>query len=383
MDAALPVMCPPGFACPQWGWCPTQPANVPAVEFNMMADVFGQMIGLQPPQYCPPPPCPAQMMMPPCGVMPSVYVPVPQAATAPTPMQQLSTPGTLQRSLIGTWYRELGSKQCVIKIAPDHFTMTITEANEIEDGKTVTASIVLTADYHLTRDGTTAVGLITSVDLKFEGDVPDEVSRETLGVLAGFQKSLEEKPFALSIRVYGDALVIGNVRMPEVPEDHLDVQPATLIGGRYKNAGNKPLPKLKVTKAAITTRYSDGPATLNLPLGEPFGSSTLPAGGPLPAEVPLPAGAPPGPPIPNGPPGPPYASPAPPVPTMPTPTPPGPIQEPKPGMMRKQFSDPSIQMEQMLYQSEDPQQINNVWRRFWFPDPPSHLAPERIHGGIR
>ncbi len=45
-------------------------------------------------------------------------------------------------------------------------------------------------------------------------------------------------------------------------------------------------------------------------------------------------------------------------------------------------SNPDIRMQQLLYQSEDLRQIKNDWRRFWFNDQPSHLTPERIHGGI-
>ena len=39
-------------------------------------------------------------------------------------------------------------------------------------------------------------------------------------------------------------------------------------------------------------------------------------------------------------------------------------------------------MDQLLNQSEDYRQIGEVWRRFWFNDMPSHMTPERIHGGI-
>src|SRR5262249_44931363 len=154
---------------------------------GMMADVFGQMLGQPaiipgwapahtgpypaPPQFCPPPPCPVQVVVP-YPVQPSVYVPAPQA-TAPAPATMPAQPGTLQRSLTGAWYRELGSKQCVVKIAADHFTVTVSEASEIEDGKTMTGSMTLTAEYRLLRDGTTAVGLITSVDMQIDGDVPD------------------------------------------------------------------------------------------------------------------------------------------------------------------------------------------------------------------
>jgi len=46
-------------------------------------------------------------------------------------------------------------------------------------------------------------------------------------------------------------------------------------------------------------------------------------------------------------------------------------------------SEPNIRMSQMLNQSEDLRQIGYEWRRIWFTDQPSHLTPERIHGGIQ
>jgi hypothetical protein len=45
-------------------------------------------------------------------------------------------------------------------------------------------------------------------------------------------------------------------------------------------------------------------------------------------------------------------------------------------------ADDNIRMEQMLYVSEDLRQIREEWRRFWFTDMPSHLTPQRVHGGI-
>ncbi|MBM3981517.1 MAG: hypothetical protein FJ304_14770 [Planctomycetes bacterium] len=44
--------------------------------------------------------------------------------------------------------------------------------------------------------------------------------------------------------------------------------------------------------------------------------------------------------------------------------------------------DPNVKMQQLLYQQEDLRQFKNQWRRFWFNDQPSHLTPERVHGGI-
>jgi hypothetical protein len=51
-------------------------------------------------------------------------------------------------------------------------------------------------------------------------------------------------------------------------------------------------------------------------------------------------------------------------------------------ILNQYSSNPNERMQQLLYQSEDLRQINNEWRRFWFNDQPSHLTPERIHGGV-
>jgi hypothetical protein len=48
----------------------------------------------------------------------------------------------------------------------------------------------------------------------------------------------------------------------------------------------------------------------------------------------------------------------------------------------KYASDPNVRMQQLLYQSEDLRRMNNEWRKYWFTDQPSHLTPERVHGGI-
>lgn len=44
-------------------------------------------------------------------------------------------------------------------------------------------------------------------------------------------------------------------------------------------------------------------------------------------------------------------------------------------------SDPNQRMDVLLNQSEDLRQIGQEWRRFWMNDQPSHMTPERIHGG--
>ena len=46
-------------------------------------------------------------------------------------------------------------------------------------------------------------------------------------------------------------------------------------------------------------------------------------------------------------------------------------------------SDPNTRMNQLMVQSEDLRQIRAEWQRIWFTDQPSHLTPERVHGGIQ
>jgi hypothetical protein len=46
-------------------------------------------------------------------------------------------------------------------------------------------------------------------------------------------------------------------------------------------------------------------------------------------------------------------------------------------------SDPNRRMAELISQSEDLRQIELEWERIWFVDQPSHLTPERVHGGIQ
>jgi hypothetical protein len=46
-------------------------------------------------------------------------------------------------------------------------------------------------------------------------------------------------------------------------------------------------------------------------------------------------------------------------------------------------SDPNERMKELINQSEDLRQIRGEWERIWFIDQPSHLTPERVHGGIQ
>lgn len=45
-------------------------------------------------------------------------------------------------------------------------------------------------------------------------------------------------------------------------------------------------------------------------------------------------------------------------------------------------SDPVDRTRELLVVSEDMRQIESEWRRAWFLDQPSHLTPQRVHGGV-
>jgi hypothetical protein len=46
-------------------------------------------------------------------------------------------------------------------------------------------------------------------------------------------------------------------------------------------------------------------------------------------------------------------------------------------------SDPNRRMHELLNTSEDLRTLEYEWERIWFTDEPSHLTPERVHGGIQ
>jgi hypothetical protein len=45
-------------------------------------------------------------------------------------------------------------------------------------------------------------------------------------------------------------------------------------------------------------------------------------------------------------------------------------------------SNPNRRMNELLNVSEDLRQIEYEWERIWFVDQPSHLTPQRVHGGV-
>lgn len=271
-DSSVVPPAPPEYRAvpPQTLFAPPMPPNVPPQTFDNMVDIFGQMMnGNQPLAAAVVPPAPSV----PCPVQPACAMP---------PMTQVVPPFAAAMPVtrtgpVGTWVRVVGPVVYVIQIAPDHMTVTATSALEDENGKILTEGMILTADYHLMRDGTTMVGLITSLDARVDGD---SLTAANLGDIAEelscLQKAVTDKPFAMSVRVYGDALAIGNVRLPEVESSDC-WDPMTVLGGRYTAAGEKPLPKPRAAKAPLPL-----PMPICLPPGPPQGIMTpcMPGCGP-------------------------------------------------------------------------------------------------------
>lgn len=52
-------------------------------------------------------------------------------------------------------------------------------------------------------------------------------------------------------------------------------------------------------------------------------------------------------------------------------------------LINQYSSDPNRRITELLNNSEDLRQIELEWERIWFNDQPSHLTPERVHGGIQ
>jgi hypothetical protein len=262
---------------------PSPPSRAPADVGGVMVTEFQKMFGAASgsmtlpsprylnhvPQYVAPEPAfplPRELVVQPTTPTVSYPMPlgqpVPPLSTTPVPVMPVAFPPPppvpvvtpvrpVGAAPLGTWYREVGPVLFTVVVKDGHITITSKMAVEV-GGKTVTQGVVLTGDYHVTRDGSNLVGLITGVDAVVEGDMPQGMEPDTI---VKFQKAMTDKPFALSFRVYDNTLVVGNVRLPEWG-DKEQSDALTAIGGRYAAAGDKPSPKPKATKPA--TRVSEG-----------------------------------------------------------------------------------------------------------------------------
>ena len=302
--------------------------NSPPPEVQaMMFQSFGQML------TSPVPPLPT-----PIATAPPMPLPMPTSSAMPK----------------GTWVREVGALRYKLELKDNHLTATVTFSEENE-GKVVSVDHVLTVDCYPTRNGSEVVGLITGFDMTTSGmGLTSAESRELMKVLPALQMALGEKPIAFTFRLYDDALVIGNVRFPSIGGEQEEMTKAFEgMAGRYKAHVVAPVqafnPPAEIRIGGVTTQqYFQGVPTL-----------------PMPPPLPLPEGEPA-------------------KKVNPFRTTGGQTMFKLIGSSSDYSSDPNVRMKQLLYQSDDHGmgQIGQEWRRFWFNDQPSHMTPERIHGGI-
>ena len=286
-----------------------------------------------------PPPEVQAMMLQTFGQMMSSPVPPLPTATpatyAPSPMPSVPS-STMPK---GTWMREVGALRYKLELKENHLTATATFSEE-NDGKVASIDHILTVDCYPTRNGSEVVGLITGFDMTTSGmGLTSAESRELMKVLPPLQKALGEKPIAFTFRLYDDALVIGNVRFPSIGGEQDEMAKAFEgMAGRYKTN----VAPLKVSKPQDEVQIGGMASPQYYP-----GVPTLP----MPPPIPLIEGEP--------------------------------AKKLNPFRNGALSSDPNVLMKQLLYQSED-HGIGPVdgWRRFWFDNRPSHMTPERIHGGI-
>jgi len=45
-------------------------------------------------------------------------------------------------------------------------------------------------------------------------------------------------------------------------------------------------------------------------------------------------------------------------------------------------SNPATRTRELIFTSENLRVLLEEWQRFWFLDQPSHMSPNRVHGGI-
>jgi hypothetical protein len=186
-----------------------------------------------------------------CTAVPAV-APMPRAATrccegaccqnAPVACEQVvivAAPGGSAR-ISGTWYREAAGAVAAFTFTPDELRVTVA----IREGG-ATATLTLTADYAVTRDGTVH-GVITGADVEVIGDqdaLPEAVG---FGVAA---QGMVDQPFAIRCRPTDGGLMVSNVRFTGPQACPAEMQ---LMAGKYRPARDvSALPAPKPTRSVI------------------------------------------------------------------------------------------------------------------------------------
>jgi hypothetical protein len=328
-----PVALPPGAPVfpPQWYSPPAPP--LPA----------GAVVPCLP---CPPggyPPAPP-MVFPPCP--PGGY-PVASAMNAPPPMPRMEA-APARPGYVGEWNRTVGP--CTIGLSATASQLTAKGMMPV-DGELM--RVVVTADCREIREGLVA-GVITCAEVEPVGTTAH------LDTDPGRLRGLVDQPFSCRFQVRGDELIVIDLKVGG--EHQVDAGDLGIIGGRYAKGEPKWPTDAKGKKGAVTPAGATGDVIrVGIDFNGPPPSRVISTGQPVAPGTILPM-------------LPPQPLPEPPVPDRPK-------GKKKKGQANAYSPDPNVRVEQLLYQSEDLRQIGEQWKRLWFNDRPSHLTPERVHGG--
>ena len=243
-------------------------------------------------QALPPPPCAVpngpppelqQMMLQTFGQMgapPQVCLPTPTAYFVP-PMPSANA----SQVPVGTWVREIGPIRYKFDVKENHLVATITYTEEV-GGKTITSDHILTADIYPTRNAGEVVGLITGFEVTSPGAAFDS---ELLKTLPAIQKALCDKPIALTFRVYDDAVMVGNLRLPSITGKQDGIMEVfESMAGRYK-VSNPVLKPTSVKQTGLVRPYIE-PERIGVDFNfnpPPFSPPPMPQPTPLPSNVPV------------------------------------------------------------------------------------------------
>jgi hypothetical protein len=318
----------------------------------------------------PAPPLPAGAVVP---YLPPGCVPPPMVAFPPPPPQLVRAEmvPTRTAAYVGEWNRTYGP--CTIGLS---LTANQVTAKGMVPVNGEPLRVVITADCREIRDGLVA-GVITCAEVEPVGKT-DQWDNDP-----GRLRGLVDQPFSCRFQVRGDELIVIDVKVGG--EHAVEPDDLGIIAGRYAKGEPKWPTAGKVKKGAA----AGNGAAIGAAAGATTGSATgYPKTGTVaddvmrigidfnarPIAIPFVQPGSPGTVLPMFPPEP-LPLPEPPVPDKPR-------GKKKKGAANAYSADPNVRIEQLLRQSEDLRQVGEQWRRAWFNDQPSHLTPERVHGGV-
>ncbi|MBX9628270.1 MAG: hypothetical protein K2X82_31010 [Gemmataceae bacterium] len=259
---------PAGFVAPEVAPAP-RPANTARLERRLhLDDTFSRtartatvvLTAAQPPccadacgeTACPAPAAPARVVLARqvhvAPAMPPVAVAVRTAAATYRPL--------------GTWYKETPGAVVSLSFGPDGDALTAKVCATC-DG--TTATVTLTADCSVTKDGTIH-GVITGGDVTADGE--KELAGPDRHALAAAVQGLIDQPFSFRCRPADGGLMVGGVKVAAgkpVPADV--VPPEGLLTGKFRHAADGKVPAPK--PAPQTERVS---LPVPVPHYEPHGS---------------------------------------------------------------------------------------------------------------